>query len=246
MSRRYGDSYSNAVIIRILQVLIDGGQLKKTWLTGKAGINYGTCMKYLDLLLKLQWVKRVHDNDNADFISISTEGIANLRKLQTEYQHTTSVSSSSSYSEQRSINLHKPSLIREKANTSRADSNVKNIVIVDDDENSLMTYTSFLENRGNFRIETFSNSRKALEFLTFHSNSYDLVILDIRMPELSGLRLLQGIKASNPNAKVIFLSALDAAPEISEFFSDAYQPCKLLRKPVSRDSFLKTVSNALS
>lgn len=244
LPRISGDSYSNSVTKRILQVLADSGPLKRTQLAGKAGVNYGTCMKYIEFLLKLQWVEVVQNQDNGELVSISNEGIANLRKLQNENKLTPSVLASPQFSP--SSSGQRVSATGENLIKMRSTTTAKNIVIVDDDENSLITYAAFLEQNRDYIVRTFSDSRKALEYLTVHPSSYDLVLLDIRMPGMSGLRLFQGIKASNPNARVIFLSSLDAAPELSDIFSDAKQSSMLLRKPVTRDSFLEAVSKAVS
>jgi DNA-binding NarL/FixJ family response regulator len=65
------------------------------------------------------------------------------------------------------------------------------------------------------------------------------------MPQMSGLRLYQGIKASNPNVKVIFLSSLDASPELTEIFPEIREG-QVLRKPVSRNDFIGTILATIS
>jgi CheY-like chemotaxis protein/predicted transcriptional regulator len=239
---RGDDSYSNAVIRRILQVLAESGPLNKTRLAGKAGINYGACTKYLQQLVRLQWAETEKSQEDSELVSITTEGLASLSKLQDE-----KIPSASPSSLQRSGSISRANVSAAvEASTRRARANPMNIIIVDDDERSLITYAAYLEQVKDYRVRTFSDSRKALEFLTLHPNSYDLIMLDIRMPGMSGLRLFQGIRASNPNAKVIFLSSLDAGPELSEIFSDATQPSTFLRKPVTRSRFLEAISRARS
>jgi len=244
MPRQSGDSYSNEVIRRMLQVLTDHGLLKKTRLAGKAGINYGTCKKYLHLLKRLQWVETVHDKENGELVSISSDGILILRKLQNEKILATDMSSSSLHPQQDTLE-RRSSTTGHRLSTMAARRKAKNIVIVDDNENTLLTYRLFLETLKDYRVRTFSDPKKALEFLILHPNSYDLVLLDIRMPGMSGLRLFQGIKASNPNARIIFLSSLDAAPELVEIFREV-KPNQFLRKPISRDEFIEAVSASVS
>lgn len=84
-------------------------------------------------------------------------------------------------------------------------------------------------------IETFSNPFKALSFLS--SNYVDLVFLDINMPELSGIQLLNSL-AYQP--KVIFTTAY---PEYGAESYD-YNAVDYLLKPVKYERFLKAVNRA--
>jgi hypothetical protein len=50
-------SFSLAVMRRLLRTLNDHSPgINRTTLAGKTGLNYGTCIRYLDLLLLLQWI----------------------------------------------------------------------------------------------------------------------------------------------------------------------------------------------
>lgn len=248
MSRRSGSSFSSGVIRRLLQALIENGPLGKTRLGGKAGINYEMCIKYVSFLMMLKWVEIIKI-DGTERISITSEGIEHLRKLQGE-------------STRKMLGINKPdtnnnfSLQSPKGRGSSTQTRPvrqdyltrkqKNIVIVDDDESSLTMYESFLEHySSSFKVKTFSRANQALRYLIDHPNSYDLVVLDIRMPEMSGLRLFQGIKAANRHAKVIFLSSLDAGPELLEMFPDI-KPDQFIRKPVNRNELIRTISEAIS
>jgi CheY-like chemotaxis protein/predicted transcriptional regulator len=237
MPKRHGDSFSREVIMRILQILIDEGKLKKTHLAGRARVNYGMCIKYLSFLNKLEWIEIIQDTQEGEFVSITSEGIGSLRRLENEQKNTVIVRSIPSHT---SVQSQSPILLPQRALRQRPKlGKRKKVVIIDDDENSLITYRSFLDN-SDFRTRTFSDSRKAFEFLTLHPKSYDVIVLDIRMPQMSGLRLYQGIKASNSNAKVIFLSSLDASPELTEIFPEIRES-QLLRKPISRNEFIEAI-----
>ena len=48
---------------------------------------------------------------------------------------------------------------------------------------------------------------------------YDLIIMDIRMPGINGIKLYSKFKVMNPNVKILFVSALDAVNEIVELIS---------------------------
>jgi len=247
VSRRSGNSFSSKVIKRLLQALIESGPLGKTRLSGKAGINYEMCIKYVSFLIMLNWVEIIKRVDGTEHVSITSEGIEHLRKLQGEsgregldIKANTNVSlqtlkgSGSSSTHTKTVHEHLPK------------GKQKNIVIVDDDESSLTMYESFLEHSSSgFKVKTFSQPDQALRFLIDHPDSYNLVVLDIRMPKMSGFRVFQGVKAANPHAKVIFLTSLDAGPELLDIFPDI-KPNQFIRKPVNRNELIRIISAAIS
>jgi CheY-like chemotaxis protein/predicted transcriptional regulator len=238
MPKSGGDSFSRVVLQRILQILSEESKLKKTHLAGRARINYGMCIKYLNFLQELDWIEITQDADRGELVYITAEGMENLRKLKNE--------------EIDGIVTRRPHFLDIDAESPRVrlfsknasvphakDGRRKKIVIVDDHEDILTTYKLFLDNAG-FQVRTFSDPRKAFEFLMLHPKSYDVIVLDIRMPEMSGVRLYQGIKAANSNARVIFLSSLDASPELMEIFPEIGKH-QLLRKPVSRNELIQAI-----
>lgn len=64
------------------------------------------------------------------------------------------------------------------------------------------------------------------------------------MPGLNGLQLYYRLKAMNPNVKILFLSALDAAEEMISVLS-GMKLDDVIRKPVEQEHFLKKLKSAL-
>ena len=121
--------------------------------------------------------------------------------------------------------------------------NTHNIMIVDDEQDILVTYNSMLYGEG-YNIETFSNPHEALlHFAHADKSYYDLIILDIRMPSLNGLQLYHRLKAINKDVKILFLSALEASEEISSVFPELKYG-DIIRKPISKEHFVEKI-NAL-
>ena len=58
------------------------------------------------------------------------------------------------------------------------------------------------------------------------SSYYTLAIIDIRMPNINDIQLYQIIKILNKNIKVLFMTALDAAEEITSVFPEI-NPCNV-------------------
>ena len=82
------------------------------------------------------------------------------------------------------------------------------LLIVDDNEDNRYTLTRRLNREGYDNLTTANNGREALDLL--HSKPFDLVLLDIMMPDLNGYEVLEQMKVSAElrNIPVIMISAL--------------------------------------
>ena len=74
--------------------------------------------------------------------------------------------------------------------------------------------------------------------------AYNLVVMDIRMSKLNGLQLYYRLKTKNPNIKILFVSALDAAQEMASI-PRGIGLDDVLRKPIDNNQFLSKVKIAL-
>jgi two-component system, OmpR family, response regulator ChvI len=119
-----------------------------------------------------------------------------------------------------------------------------NIMLVDDQPDVLFTFRSFLEGQG-FKVYCFTDPTIALrQFAKEDPSKYDLVVMDIRMPQLNGLQLYQRLKAINSSVRILFVTALDAAEELISVLPDV-EVNRVIMKPVSRNRFLKYVKLAV-
>lgn len=81
---------------------------------------------------------------------------------------------------------------------------MKKILLVDDDEDLLELYKETLEEEG-FYVDTAKNGREAVEKVK--EKNYDLVVLDIRMPEMNGIEALGHILSEKKEIKIILNTA---------------------------------------
>lgn len=81
------------------------------------------------------------------------------------------------------------------------------ILIVDNDRYTTKSFSLCLEDSGLFEVKTYNDSVKALS--NFEANSYDLVLLDTKMPRMNGFELHDEIKKLDSKVKIGFLSASD-------------------------------------
>jgi CheY-like chemotaxis protein len=124
------------------------------------------------------------------------------------------------------------------------------ILLVDDEPDTLLTYKTFLLEAASgvsgedYNVDAFTDSQKALQrFAQVNASYYELVVMDIRMPGLNGLQLYYRIKAMNPNIKILFVSALDAAEEVVSILP-GIRVEDIIKKPVDQENFVSKVKAA--
>ena len=120
-----------------------------------------------------------------------------------------------------------------------------NIMIVDNEPDILQTFESFLHGT-KYQVHTFKDGEEALRRIAIQKPGfYDLIITDIRMAPINGLEFYARVARIAPKTKILFVSALDAGQELVSIFPEVKSQ-QILRKPVSRDNFIKSVEKFTS
>ncbi|MEE9220420.1 MAG: response regulator, partial [candidate division NC10 bacterium] len=78
------------------------------------------------------------------------------------------------------------------------------ILIVDDEAGMREFLSIFLEREG-FQVESAQDGQEALE--AAEKAPFDLIISDLRMPTMDGVRLLEGLREFQPEVPVILMTA---------------------------------------
>jgi DNA-binding NtrC family response regulator len=81
------------------------------------------------------------------------------------------------------------------------------ILIVDDEQMALTSVKRILKHRGIRNVEICDNGHDAIK--SIESNDYDVVLLDLLMPEIDGLQVLESTKPFKPQTEFILLTAVD-------------------------------------
>ena len=114
------------------------------------------------------------------------------------------------------------------------------ILIVDDEELDRFFESSILEEAGH-ELLFASHGQAALTLLK--GQSVDLILTDLAMPELNGLRLIRAIKEEDPEARIIAVSGV-AADQLD--LAQDYGAMRTLYKPISRADLLSAVKEVLA
>jgi two-component system, OmpR family, response regulator ChvI len=118
-----------------------------------------------------------------------------------------------------------------------------NIMLIDDEQDILVSFTEGLSIAG-YRSEAFSDSQEALEYFSRMNSKFDLVILDLRMPDINGIELYSKFKSINREVKILFISALDVMPELVSMFPEIVKD-DMLRKPVEMNDIISNIKRKL-
>lgn len=116
------------------------------------------------------------------------------------------------------------------------------LVVVVDDEASICRALLRLLRTANLRAEAFCAARDFLEFL--RDQTPDCVILDLQMPQMSGLEVLEQLQLLAAPPPVIVITAFDQ-PGVRERCLELGIVC-FLRKPVQSDELLRSVDAAVA
>ena len=113
------------------------------------------------------------------------------------------------------------------------------IALVDDDQNILTSVSLALEAEG-FEVETYSDGEQGLNGIS--RRPPDLVILDIKMPRLDGMEVLEAIRKKS-NLPVIFLTSKD--DEVDEALGLRIGADDYITKPFSQRLLLERIKAIL-
>ena len=117
---------------------------------------------------------------------------------------------------------------------------MEKILIVDDNETLRFTLTELLEDSG-FECKAVEDGSAALDEVK--NNSYGLVILDMRLPGMSGLEILRKIKEGNKSLPVIMLTAFGEIRTAVEAMKQGAHD--FITKPFDNDAMIMTIKKTL-
>ncbi|MEN8142258.1 MAG: response regulator, partial [Thermodesulfobacteriota bacterium] len=119
---------------------------------------------------------------------------------------------------------------------------MKNILLVDDEKNFLLSLADMLKvNEDKFSIKTANNGQEAAKIVD--AGGIDMVVTDLNMPEMDGFELMAHISQADPELPVIAMTAY-GTPEMESRLSNmgAFQ---YIEKPIDFDSLLHMINEGL-
>ena len=114
------------------------------------------------------------------------------------------------------------------------------VLVVDDEMDTRVFLYSLLDSAG-YRVATCTQGLEALDYVA--QNRPDLVVSDVRMPEIEGLEVLAKVKYMSPETRVLLITAFPEAGLRREALEAGGED--VLYKPFTNEAFLASVARAL-
>lgn len=116
------------------------------------------------------------------------------------------------------------------------------VLIVDDEKWVQDVFKDFCELTDAFSVELASNGHEAIEKV--NQKSFDLITLDLIMPELSGLDVLMELKKITPHVPIMIITGNATDKLINE--AGVMGACRVMYKPIMLESFIYELTSTLS
>jgi DNA-binding response OmpR family regulator len=123
----------------------------------------------------------------------------------------------------------------------------KRVLIVDDEPDLTLSLKMVLEQNG-FKVDSFTDPVSALEnYKEEAAGMYDLLILDMKMPQMNGFELYRQIKKIDDKAKVCFLTAgeMDYEQFGKELIPALENNC-YIQKPIENETLIKRLNKIMT
>ena len=122
----------------------------------------------------------------------------------------------------------------------------KRVLIVDDEPDINLAVKIVLEENG-FKVDSFTDPFLALENFRKEAGMYDLLMLDIKMPDMNGFELYKQIKKIDDKVKVCFLTAGEMDYEqFRKELSPALDENCYIQKPIETEMLIKRLDRILA
>ncbi len=132
-----------------------------------------------------------------------------------------------------------------KSRLSDNNKSIKRILIIDDEPDVILVLKQVLAANG-FEADSYEDPRLALK--NFRANMFDLLLLDVKMPDINGMDLYQEMKKIDDKVKVCFLTASEMYYEkfrkeerYSEFDNEFF-----VAKPIENEELLDHINKIIN
>jgi DNA-binding response OmpR family regulator len=119
------------------------------------------------------------------------------------------------------------------------------VLVVDDEPDLNLVLKMILEDNG-FKVDSFTDPLLALENCKGKAGKYEMLILDIKMPDMDGFELYRQIKKIDDTVKVCFLTAGELDYEqFRKELSPALDENCYIQKPFENEMLIRTINRIL-
>lgn len=119
---------------------------------------------------------------------------------------------------------------------------MKSILIIDDNKDIIELFRTILESSG-YKCTVASGGKEGLEQL--HGKSFDLTLLDLAMPEVSGIDVLEAVKKDTKlkTTKILIITASSPTESETARIRREYNVLDIVKKPINKAKLLQLVNS---
>jgi DNA-binding response OmpR family regulator len=117
------------------------------------------------------------------------------------------------------------------------------ILLVDDEHDITLTFTNILEDEG-FEVDSFNDPERALS--NFTAGTYDIALIDIKMPQMNGFDLYRKLKNIDDGVKYCFMTAYEVYYETLKKDYPGLNIGWFIKKPISNERLVKEIKSKLN
>ena len=114
------------------------------------------------------------------------------------------------------------------------------VLLIDDDKDVLTVLKRSLELKG-MNTYGFSNPVFAVEHFRNNAANYDIVVTDIRMPDMNGFEVARAVKEVRPDIKIAFITAFEINKSEFEKVLPSTKVDAFIAKPVKLGTFVERI-----
>lgn len=119
---------------------------------------------------------------------------------------------------------------------------MKKILVVDDEPDITSSIKNGLQRKG-FEVDTYNDPTDALS--NFKPDTYDLLLIDIRMPKMNGFELYREVKKKSGDVRICFFTAFEVYyDEFRKMFPNLEVKC-FIRKPITISDLVTHINTEL-
>lgn len=221
------------LITTILHICLEGSL--KNHIIGKGNFSDAMVNHYLSILLYHNLLVSERDINNRVLYKTTEKGrqfLSLYKEIQDLFERPRG-----------SIELNKPSNLEQPKITSQkmsANGNVRRILVVDDEFDITSALRIGLEDNG-FEVDVFNDPIIALS--SYKPRTYDLLLIDVRMPKMNGFELFKEIQKIDPIARVCFWTAYESySKEFKDIFP-SMNDVNFVQKPIPMPDLIKRIQS---
>jgi CheY-like chemotaxis protein len=235
-----GGQRSKIDVIATILYICSNGSLKNH-IVGKGNFSDSMANHYISILLYNELLTTYVDNENSGRIYYRTtdkgrELISYYNRIQ---QLFTARNKEKQFNEIQTNFRSSPNTIPSSATRSAT----KRLLIIDDEEDITSALKAGLERYG-LNVDVSNNP--VLILSNFKSGYYDLVILDIRMPNMDGFELYKVIRKLDNKIKICFWTAFEEAYEQFAKTFPTLSEQYFIKKPVTLDDLVNRINRIMA